>query len=54
MVKGVKRAKQKHTIMLQLDIELYQQLKMKADQLHIPVSTLIRLWIVEKLEMGAH
>ena len=58
MVEGVERtkpeAKSKHTIMLQLDKNLYNRLKAVADKLDFPVSTLIRFWIVEKVEEREH
>ncbi len=45
----VKRTRKKHTVMLELDTELYTKLKREAEKLYMPLSTLIRLWIVGKL-----
>ncbi|HEY7535193.1 MAG TPA: hypothetical protein VH878_04540 [Thermodesulfobacteriota bacterium] len=36
--------------MMRLDTELYQALKQEAKRMHIPVTTMIKLWIVEKLQ----
>ena len=51
MEKRVKKNKGRkhHTIMLQLNPELYNKLKKESEKLHTPVSTLIRLWIAERL-----
>jgi hypothetical protein len=42
--------KKRHSIMMRLDTELYQALKQEARRMHIPVTTMIKLWIVEKLQ----
>jgi hypothetical protein len=39
-----------HNIMLTLTVDLHKRLKETADILNTPVATLIRYWIVEKLE----
>ena len=36
-------------MVLQLELELYDKLKSEADKLYIPVTTLVRLWIVENI-----
>ena len=41
--------KKNHVIMLLVDTELYKKLKKESEKLHTPVSTLIRLWIAEKI-----
>jgi len=41
--------KKKHTVVLQLEPELYDKLKSEADKLYTPVTTLVRLWLVERL-----
>jgi hypothetical protein len=45
-----KRTRKKHTVMLELDTELHNRLKKVAERLFTPLSTLIRLWLVEKLQ----
>ena len=45
-----KKTRKKHTIMLELDTELYTRLKREAEKLYTPLSTLLRLWLVEKLQ----
>ena len=45
-----KKTRKKHTIMLELETELHTRLKREAEKLYIPLSTLIRLWLVEKLQ----
>ena len=45
-----KKTKKKHTVMLELDTELYTRLKREAQKLYTPLSTLIRLWLVQKLQ----
>ncbi|MBF8303483.1 MAG: CopG antitoxin of type toxin-antitoxin system [Candidatus Dadabacteria bacterium] len=42
--------KKKHSIMMRVDTELHQALKEEAKRLHLPVTTIIKLWIVERLQ----
>ena len=45
-----RKSRKKHTVMLELDTELYTRLKKQAEKLYTPLSTLIRLWLVQKLQ----
>jgi hypothetical protein len=44
-----KGKRKKHPVVLQLEPELYDKLKSEADRLYTPVTTLVRLWIVENI-----
>ena len=43
-------ATKKHTIMMRVDTELHQALREVAKRMHLPVTTIIKLWIVERLQ----
>jgi predicted DNA-binding protein len=45
------KARDKHSVMIRLDAELYQALKAEAKRLHLPLATVVKLWIVERLEL---
>ncbi len=52
MEKKVKKldTEEKRSIMIRVDDELYRGLKEESKRFHLPVATVVKLWIVEKLE----
>lgn len=44
-----KDKKKSHSILLTMDIDLYNKLKRESERMHTPVSTLIKFWMAEKV-----
>ena len=50
MAKKTKDTTKKNRVAVMLDDELKKDLNVIADKLHTPVSTLVRMWVAEKVE----
>ena len=45
-----KHTKKNHKVILTLDTKLHKELKEAADKLSLPVASLARMWVAEKVE----